>query len=82
MTARLAVDLARCRGHGMCMLVFAERVDLDPWGFPIVDRSEIGTKELLRRARRAVAACPRGALSLQNSTSEDGPIGERSQGTG
>ena len=64
MTHRLVVDLTRCRGHGICVLLAPERVDLDRWGFPIVDEAGLDEKPLLRRAIRAAAACPRRALSV------------------
>lgn len=58
---RLVVDPVRCDGHGICALFFSERIDLDAWGFPVVDPSPFDGS---RRARRAVAACPERALSL------------------
>ena len=65
MSDRLVVDLTLCRGHGICMLVFADRVELDEWGFPVVDGADLDTRKMLRRARRAVAACPTGALRVE-----------------
>ncbi len=65
---RLAIDATRCDGHGICMLRCPERIGLDEWGFAIVDRSPIEEPTLRRRAGRAVAACPEGALRLEPVT--------------
>lgn len=59
------IDMVRCVAHGICAHVLAERVTLDPWGFPVVDPAQLDTAALIRRARRAARACPRRALSLQ-----------------
>ncbi len=67
MKSRLVVDLTRCRGHGICMLVFGDRIELDRWGFPVVDDADLDSARLLRRARRAVAACPAGALRIEGA---------------
>lgn len=66
-TMRLVVDFTRCRGHGICTVLFAERAELDEWGFPVIDPADLDSAPLVRRARRAVVACPRGALSVETS---------------
>lgn len=63
---RLRLDPTRCGGHGVCALIAAERIELDAWGFPLVDPTPLDDRRLRRAARRAVAACPRGALSLED----------------
>ncbi len=61
---RLVVDGAKCDGHAICALVLAERISLDTWGFAsLVDEPLVGRREIAR-ARRAVRACPAGALTL------------------
>lgn len=66
MTAvRLMVDPVRCQGHGICTLFCSERVDLDEWGYAVVDQAPIIDPRLIRRAHRAVAACPEQALLLE-----------------
>ena len=62
--ARLVLDGSRCDGRGICALCCPERISLDQWGFARVDSEPIGRDAVLTRARRAVAACPEGALSL------------------
>ena len=59
----LRVDPIACDGHGLCAELFPERVELDDWGFPIVDSEPIPPAHA-KHARRAVAECPRHALAL------------------
>jgi ferredoxin len=63
-TTRIAVDWTRCDGHGVCRVLIPERVELDEWGFPIVDGRPLDD-ELLVHARRAAAACPALALRVE-----------------
>lgn len=65
MTGRLRVDRTRCAGHGICALIAPGALDLDAWGFPEVVAAELSGDDL-RRARRAAAACPRGALTIED----------------
>jgi len=61
-TVLVRIDPTLCRGHAICALYFAEGVELDQWGFGrVVDASPSG-RRALRRARRAAAACPNGAV--------------------
>lgn len=60
---KLEVDWTRCDGHGLCARLLPERIDADEWGFPVVSGEPV-EDELVRHARRAVAACPRLALRL------------------
>ena len=61
--AVLAVDRIRCEGHGVCGELLPELIDLDEWGYPIVDARPVppGLHDL---ADRAVRACPVLALRL------------------
>lgn len=61
---QLRIDGARCDAHGICVLRFAERIVLDEWGYAVVDLEPIVDRTDLKRARRAVAACPEKALEL------------------
>lgn len=60
----LEVDWTRCDGHGLCHALLPESVDLDEWGFPILDRRPV-PDEMMTHARRAAAACPALALRLR-----------------
>lgn len=76
MTVRLRVDMVACEGIGQCALVAPGLVELDRWGFPVLvdDRRPAGAARGGRvrsdrshdaAARRAVRACPRRALWLE-----------------
>ena len=69
---RLRVDMVACDGIGQCALVAPELVGLDRWGYPVLrdgEAAEAATPgEEAREAavmRRAVRACPRRALWLE-----------------
>jgi ferredoxin len=62
---RLAVDPIACTGHGVCAELLPEGVTLDEWGYPLLAAGDVPS-ELLRRARRAAAACPARALLLMD----------------
>ena len=63
MKSRLRVNPIACDGRGLCAELFPERVRLDDWGYPIVDGQPL-SPELMPLALRAVANCPKLALSL------------------
>ena len=60
----LKVNPIRCEAYGLCSELLPELVELDEWGYPIVDGRPV-PPELVRDARRAAAMCPRLALALQ-----------------
>ena len=61
--SELRVDAIRCDAHGLCAELFPEGIVLDDWGYPILAAGAV-PKGLLRHAERAVAECPKRALSL------------------
>ena len=62
MTLRLELDPIACDGHGLCADLLPELIELDEWGYPMIDgRVPAG---LAGHARRAVTACPALALKL------------------
>lgn len=65
MSARLRVNPIACTAHGLCAELLPERIELDDWGYPILDGEPIAG-ELLKHARRAAAACPTFALLLED----------------
>jgi len=69
---RLVVDAARCDAHGICALKAPESIALDRWGYPQTDPAPLTSARRLRRARRAVAACPNAALVL--AAVQTGPV--------
>jgi ferredoxin len=60
----LRVNPILCDAHGLCAEVFPERIELDEWGYPIVDAAPI-PPSLEAHARRAVDVCPVLALRLE-----------------
>jgi ferredoxin len=60
---RLVIDPTVCDGAGVCAELLPERIDVDPWGFPLLADDEVPF-ELLALARRAVRSCPQLALHL------------------
>jgi len=62
----LRVNPIACEAHGMCAELLPELIELDDWGYPLVDGRD-APDELRAHARRAVAACPTLALLLERS---------------
>ena len=60
---QLVVDPVECDGHGVCAEVFPERIELDAWGYPVIDDADI-SPTIQEHAERAVRTCPRQALHL------------------
>ena len=58
----LIVDPVACDGRGVCAEMLPEHVELDRWGYPLIE-SEIAPA-LYDNAVRAVRSCPRQALHL------------------
>ena len=67
---QLVVDPIACDGHGLCAELFPERVTIDEWGFPWIDRTAI-PRNLEGLARRAVRECPKLALRLVDAAEAD-----------
>jgi ferredoxin len=64
----LRVNPILCDGHGLCAELLPEAIELDEWGYPIVDPAPV-PRALEEHARRAVAACPVLALRLERLAS-------------
>jgi ferredoxin len=61
---RIIVDPVACEARGLCMELLPERIRPDDWGYPMITDGHV-PPELEVHARRAVAACPRLALRLE-----------------
>jgi len=59
----MVIDPTLCDGHGVCAELFPERIEMDRWGYPLIDGDDI-PPGLTDHARRAVTSCPRLALHL------------------
>jgi ferredoxin len=73
---KLRVNPIACEGHGLCAELVPELIRLDDWGFPIVADGEV-PRALHSHARRAVAACPTLALSLERAAQSREGAGPR-----
>jgi ferredoxin len=61
---QLVIDPIACDGHGVCAELLPELIDLDDWGYPIVNSKDV-PPHLEVMARRARDLCPMLALRLQ-----------------
>lgn len=65
-STRLRVDPITCHAHGICHELLPEAVQLDEWGYPVLDDRPLPAA-LLADARAAVQACPSLALRLEST---------------
>ena len=61
----IAIDRILCDGHGMCAELPPELIELDDWGYPIVNEVVV-PDDLLEYARQAVEVCPVLAFRLSS----------------
>jgi ferredoxin len=71
MSHRLRVNPITCEAHGMCAELFPERIELDDWGYPILDERPLDPG-LVANAKRAAQACPTFALLVERVPSRRG----------
>ncbi len=76
MSQTLGVNPIACTGHGVCAELLPELIELDEWGYPIIDGGELPLS-LEREARKAVAACPALALKLMKARGVRGDASPR-----
>jgi len=62
----LQFDRIRCDGHGLCAELFPEWIELDDWGYPIINPAAV-PPGLEAHADRAIKECPKVALRLSAS---------------
>jgi ferredoxin len=60
---RLAIDTARCTGHGRCWDLVPELFDADDSGYGTAKTQDVPT-ELEERARVAARNCPEAAITI------------------
>jgi ferredoxin len=70
MSQRLRLNPIACAAHGMCAELLPERIELDEWGYPILDAEPLPAA-LLTHARRAAQACPTFALIVERVAEDD-----------
>ncbi len=66
MTSRLRLNPIACDAHGLCAELLPEMIELDEWGYPVLDERPIPA-DMLEHARRAAAACPTLALLVERA---------------
>jgi ferredoxin len=69
MSVRVRVNPIACEAHGMCAELLPEWIELDDWGYPIVDGEPLPA-ELTELARRAADACPTLAILLERTPAQ------------
>jgi ferredoxin len=80
MSVHVHVNPISCEAHGMCAELLPELIQLDEWGYPIVDGKPL-PGALLAHAERAAAACPTFALLVERRKEPRAPArGERAGG--
>ncbi len=63
----IRIDPTKCRGHAVCALFHPDGIELDRWGYGQVVAAEGDDRRSARRAARAVAACPNGAVLMMEA---------------
>lgn len=63
---RIRVNPIDCVAHGICAEVFPEWVQLDEWGYPIIDGEPVPA-HLQAHAKRAARQCPTLAIKLDTT---------------
>jgi ferredoxin len=64
MDQRLRVDWILCDAYGLCADFVPELIDLDEWGYPILQPGPVHP-DLIKDAKKAVSNCPMMALILE-----------------
>jgi ferredoxin len=66
---KITVDFDLCESNGLCEGLAPDVFELDDDDYLVVKKDDIGPEDL-DSVRRAVASCPRAAISLQEAGSE------------
>jgi len=66
MNYELRVNPIACDGYGACAELLPEIIELDPWGYPILQSASV-PRGLADHAKRAAAACPTLALIVDKA---------------
>ncbi|HJT93002.1 MAG TPA: ferredoxin [Mycobacterium sp.] len=60
------VDSTKCNAYGSCEQICPSLFSLDDWGYASVAGDGTFTEPDLEAVRQAVAACPEGAISIED----------------
>ena len=68
---RLRVNPITCEGHGLCAELLPERIQLDEWGFPIIDPEPVTGEaaRILELAGAGIAVQPEDPQALARAAS-------------
>jgi ferredoxin len=66
---RIRLNPITCKAHGVCAEMLPEWIELDEWGYPILDGAEL-PRHLIADAKRAAKSCPTLALALTAPTAD------------
>jgi ferredoxin len=61
---RVHVDSEKCQGHNRCSVFASELFDIDDMGLSSERGDGVVAPQLIDQARRAVANCPEGAITM------------------
>ncbi|UUZ59325.1 ferredoxin [Nocardioides sp. B-3] len=66
---KVKVDFDLCESNAMCEALAPDVFELDDDDYLVVKKEDVGPDDL-ESVRRAVASCPRAAISLEEAVSE------------
>lgn len=61
---KLRLDRTLCDGYGTCADGYPEAIELDEFGYAQLTRTDTIPADEMDKAKAAVAACPKRAISL------------------
>ena len=64
---RIRVNPISCKAHGVCAEMLPEWIELEEWGYPILDGEELPSQRIAH-AKRAARSCPTLALAVTDLT--------------
>ncbi len=63
MNKHLLIDPTKCDGVGICAIKAPDLIQMDVWGFPIIESAPL-TDNTKKQAKKALRACPKKALLI------------------
>ena len=63
MNKHLLIDPTKCDGVGICAIKAPDLIQMDVWGFPIIESAPL-TDDTKKQAKKALRACPKKALLI------------------
>jgi ferredoxin len=63
---RVAIDTAKCQGHGQCVMTCPDVFSADEQGFAVVEQPEVPAS-LVEKVERAALRCPERAVRIERA---------------